>query len=283
MDDRYGRAGFDRRYEDERRSGEERGGEYEDRRVRREGYYGGYYQPSRSRGDYGRREERGFFDRAGDEVRSWFGDEDAERRRRQDEREARQRGGRGTARGNLGRARDYDDYGDDPQWSRQWGYVDRPYERTPMAEERTWAEPYERREMGGPSERGWDAGQERGGLSRSGRSGYYGGATDDTLRARGPHTGHGPKGYQRADERIREDLCERLTEHGELDAREIEILVVNREVTLQGSVSSRSDKRLAEDLAEAVSGVGEVHNQLRVNQGTSGSDAPPSPWRHRAA
>ena len=31
-------------------------------------------------------DERGFFDRAGDEVRSWFGDEEAERRRRWDER-----------------------------------------------------------------------------------------------------------------------------------------------------------------------------------------------------
>lgn len=32
-------------------------------------------------------DDRGFFDRAGDEVRSWFGDEEAERRRRMDERE----------------------------------------------------------------------------------------------------------------------------------------------------------------------------------------------------
>ena len=279
MDDRYGRGGFDRRYEDDRRSGEERGDEYEDRRFRGEGYYGGYYQPLRSRGDYGRREERGFFDRAGDEVRSWFGDEDAEHRRRQDERETRQRGGRGTARVNLGRTRDYDDHADDPRWSRQWGYVDRPYERTPMAEERPLAESYERRETWGPSERGWDAGQERGGLSRSRRSGYYGGPTD-TPRARGPHTGHGPEGYQRSDERIREDLGEQLTDHGELDAREIEILVVNREVTLQGSVSSRSDKRLAEDIAESVSGVGEVHNQLRVNHSTEPRQVD---WRNRAA
>ena len=38
-------------------------------------------------------EDRGFFDRAGDEVRSWFGDDDAERRRRMDERhEERSRG-----------------------------------------------------------------------------------------------------------------------------------------------------------------------------------------------
>jgi hypothetical protein len=38
----------------------------------------------RASGDYD--DDRGFFDRAGDEVRSWFGDEDAERRRRWDER-----------------------------------------------------------------------------------------------------------------------------------------------------------------------------------------------------
>jgi hypothetical protein len=43
--------------------------------------------------DYGRapqgyaNEDRGFLDRAGDEVRSWFGDEDAERRRLADERD----------------------------------------------------------------------------------------------------------------------------------------------------------------------------------------------------
>jgi hypothetical protein len=49
------------------------------------------YDTRRDRGRYsesdrGRREDRGFFDRAGDEIASWFGDEDAERRRREDER-----------------------------------------------------------------------------------------------------------------------------------------------------------------------------------------------------
>jgi|TARA_R100000501_G_C2630224_1_gene125373 hypothetical protein len=39
---------------------------------------------SRSRGGYAR-DERGALDRAGDEVRSWFGDDEAERRRRRDE------------------------------------------------------------------------------------------------------------------------------------------------------------------------------------------------------
>lgn len=41
----------------------------------------------RDRGGYGR-DDRGFFDRAGDEVRSWFGDEEAERRRERDARNA---------------------------------------------------------------------------------------------------------------------------------------------------------------------------------------------------
>lgn len=50
--------------------------------------------PREEQVDYGRRpqgyeyDDRGFFDRAGDEVRSWFGDEEAERRRRWDERNA---------------------------------------------------------------------------------------------------------------------------------------------------------------------------------------------------
>jgi hypothetical protein len=36
--------------------------------------------------DRGPRAERGFWDRASDQVASWFGDDEAERRRRQDER-----------------------------------------------------------------------------------------------------------------------------------------------------------------------------------------------------
>ncbi|HYJ82273.1 MAG TPA: DUF2171 domain-containing protein [Allosphingosinicella sp.] len=45
-------------------------------------------------------DDRGFFDRAGDEVRSWFGDDEAQRRREMDERrweqEQRMSGGRGS-------------------------------------------------------------------------------------------------------------------------------------------------------------------------------------------
>ena len=37
--------------------------------------------------------ERGFFDRAGDEISSWFGDDEAERRREMDERSGRSSSG----------------------------------------------------------------------------------------------------------------------------------------------------------------------------------------------
>jgi hypothetical protein len=43
-------------------------------------------QGQRDRGQRYGNQDRGFFDRAGDEVRSWFGDEDAERRRERDQR-----------------------------------------------------------------------------------------------------------------------------------------------------------------------------------------------------
>lgn len=85
--------------------------------------------------------------------------------------------------------------------------------------------------------------------------------------ADGQHTGQGPKGYQRSDERIREDIRERLTQHPTIDAGEIEVEVKNCEVTLKGAVDDRQAKRMAEDVAESCSGVKEVHNQLRVAQG----------------
>jgi osmotically-inducible protein OsmY len=37
-------------------------------------------------------------------------------------------------------------------------------------------------------------------------------------------------------------------------------------VTLSGTVETRYEKRLAEDIADAVSGVQDIHNRLRVVQ-----------------
>ena len=80
----------------------------------------------------------------------------------------------------------------------------------------------------------------------------------------GEHRGRGPKNYQRSDERIREEVNERLTEDPRVDASEIEVRVENREVTLTGTVRDRDEKRRAEDIAERVSGVSHVQNSLRV-------------------
>ena len=53
----------------------------------------------------GHRDDRGYFERAGDEVASWFGDEDAERRRHRDDRSEAQ-------------------WGRDPRGERGWGHRD---------------------------------------------------------------------------------------------------------------------------------------------------------------
>jgi hypothetical protein len=79
------------------------------------------------------------------------------------------------------------------------------------------------------------------------------------------HRGRGPKGYQRSDERIREDVSDRLTDDPVVDASEIEVGVAGAEVTLNGTVASRTEKRRAEDIAEDVTGVTHVQNNLRVD------------------
>jgi hypothetical protein len=80
----------------------------------------------------------------------------------------------------------------------------------------------------------------------------------------GEYRGVGPRGYQRSDEQLTNAVCERMSDDPRLDAREIEVQVREGEVTLLGTVPSRSAKRLAEELADSVGSVRDVHNQLRV-------------------
>ena len=82
----------------------------------------------------------------------------------------------------------------------------------------------------------------------------------------GGHRGKGPKSYRRSEERIKEDVCDRLTDDDMLDASGIDIEVNGDEVTLTGVVNNRMQKRRAEDLVESVSGVRNVENRLRVGQ-----------------
>jgi osmotically-inducible protein OsmY len=78
------------------------------------------------------------------------------------------------------------------------------------------------------------------------------------------HRGRGPRGYTRSDDRIKEDVNDRLTDHPMIDASDIEVVVNDCEVTLTGTVDSRMTKRRAEDVAEDVLGVRHVQNNLRV-------------------
>ena len=162
-----GASGFERGYNDSTRGYSSQRYNYPGgyRSGERYGERGSEYDRERYEGD----EERGWWDRASDAVASWFGDEDAERRRRMDDQRAHRRG-------------------------------------------------------------------------------------------------RGPKGYRRSDERIREDVNDRLGDDYYIDASDIEVMVSNTEVTLTGTVQNRNDKRRAEDIAESVSGVSNVENRLRIKQ-----------------
>jgi hypothetical protein len=243
-----------------------------------------------ARGDWERRrsDEPGFLERAVDELRSWFR-EDA-RRRERDDRDAERRWG-GAARAWGGRPDEEVDRG----WARQWGYVDRGEQRERRGGERRSSDAGFARERGyvdegyaSPRDASryyeprWGWGDPSAWGAESGASSFERGRGGAGM---GPHAGRGPRGYQRSDERIREEICDMLCAHGYVDASDIEVTVANGEVTLTGAVGDRPQKRMAEDAAEQVSGVREVHNQLRVNPGGAGQDreARPGDPRFRVA
>ena len=76
----------------------------------------------------------------------------------------------------------------------------------------------------------------------------------------------GPANYKRSDERIRDDIYERLTDSHHIDARAILVDVNQGSVTLNGTVTERRMRYMAEDLVERVSGVSNINNQLRVQK-----------------
>lgn len=79
--------------------------------------------------------------------------------------------------------------------------------------------------------------------------------------------GRGPKDYQRSSQRIREELCDILMDHPQIDPSEVSIDVNdNGIVELKGSVDSRHTKRMIEDCADHVRGVRDVRNLLSVNE-----------------
>lgn len=122
------------------------------------------------------------------------------------------------------------------------------------------------------SSAGYVTGEAFGDESWSGE--YIGGTGRDYERAarqsgpgyRGPsHRGKGPKGYARSAERIRDEVCERLTEDDMVDASEISISCREGGVlVLEGTVDSMRAKHRAEMIADRCNGVREVDSRLKV-------------------
>ncbi len=84
---------------------------------------------------------------------------------------------------------------------------------------------------------------------------------------RGRFFGHGPKGYRRSDERMREDINDRLMAHPDIDATDIEVSVEGGVAILRGTAEDRHEKRLAELITEDVWGIDDVDNRLKVRHG----------------
>lgn len=98
-------------------------------------------------------------------------------------------------------------------------------------------------------------------LPESGRS--MGGA-DESPRSQSSFRGRGPKGYERSDERLKEMICERLTDDPRIDASEVNVEVTQKVVKLTGTVDDRRAKYQVEELIERCGGVKDIDNQLRV-------------------
>jgi hypothetical protein len=121
-----------------------------------------------------------------------------------------------------------------------------------------------RSQPGGGHRESWQSGQHQ--TQAFGSRGPNWGARFGWGPSEQNYAGRGPKNYQRSDDRIREEISDRLTDDSRIDAGDVTVEVKNGEVTLSGTVSDRDQKRRAEDIAERVTGVREVNNNVRVSR-----------------
>ncbi len=130
------------------------------------------------------------------------------------------------------------------------------------------------RYTGGDLERSWRSG----GYGRHGSAyGGYGRELREREQLPQKFVGKGPRGYVRTDERIRDEVCELLTQSDDVDATDIEVSVEHGVVTLLGSVDDRGQRRAAAEAAEAARGVKDVQIQIRVRHEPARAPAPSTP------
>ena len=266
---------------------------------RRDSEYGRSGERSQERYGYGREENARY---AGESRwRGQYGGAASSRRGREYEGGGREGSGRGWETNRdytSGSDRSYGSYGqhyygqdDDAQprfgessssYSRRYDYPTDYPSRDMSSNQGGRSFDYDRSRYGRGQEHGYDYERDR--YGSGGERGWWDRASDAVAswfgdeeaerrrwmdQQREQYRGRGPKGYKRSDERIKEDVNDRLSE-GYLDASDIEVTVANAEVTLTGTVNSRADKRRAEEIAEYVTGVTNVENRLRLKQ--SGSE-----------
>jgi osmotically-inducible protein OsmY len=247
------------------------------------------YEDRYGRGGYrrDRADDRGYMERAGDEVRSWLGDDEAQRRRYADEQRDRQHErthdtdwnrrdwnrdradwNRGEQRADWSRTTDYrrDDWNRSTNRQPEQWRAGSP-ENYSSYRDRNWtsssANEWDRDQGVRSYEDAWRSNDRPAYESRTSRPFRDWSLDDGRTEFSSSRYGRGPKGYQRSDSRILEDVCDRLT-YSEVDAENIEVRVEQGEVTLSGSVRERWDKRRAEDVVDDISGVRDVHNNIRV-------------------
>ena len=97
-----------------------------------------------------------------------------------------------------------------------------------------------------------------------GRSFAGGGSTDrGDIRSRPQR--RGPKNYTRSDERIKDEIYDRLVREPRIDASEVTIEVEGGIARLYGSVAHRQMKHWIEDIVADCHGVSDVENKLTVS------------------
>ncbi len=190
--------------------------------------------------------ERGWLEQGTDEVRSWFGDDEAEHRRSMDNRAER-------LRSNTNMDNEFERGANrmpGVNYDRMHGGQVTRYNQNMIDQNRNYN--FDR-------------------TTKSSIAGQWPWSSDDGYQTFGrtgvdSKFGRGPKDYKRSDERISEEIHECFSRHHELDATEIQIEVKNGEVTIRGTVDQRFEKRIAEDLVDEVSGVKHVQNMIRINE-----------------
>jgi hypothetical protein len=201
--------------------------------------------------------------------RDWTRDERQGRHERWDERDDARRA---APREDFGQADFSNDYGYDPERRAGYRVADETGERsddygqadysTDYAYDRDRGRAYRRfAEDDGPPPRTYrDArGDVVGERNRSwvDRAGAFFGGRDE---AEAPRRRRGP-----SDRVLWAVIVERLEDERGLDLRDLEVLVENAEVTLNGTVRRKEDKRRIEDIAD-LDGIRHVQNNLRVRE-----------------